>query len=70
MDLLDRYLQAVRFWLPAKQEHDIIAELFEDLHSQIQEKEDALGCPLNEDEQVTREQSPLRKVIRLATGRL
>ena len=52
MDLLDRYLQAVRFWLPAKQKHDIIAELSEDLHSQIQEKEDALGRSLNEDEQV------------------
>ena len=52
MDLLDRYLQAVRFWLPAKQKHDIIAELSEDLHSQIQEKVDALGRPLNEDEQV------------------
>jgi len=52
MDLLDRYLQAVRFWLPAKQKHDIIAELSEDLHTQIQEREDALGRSLNEDEQV------------------
>ena len=52
MDLLDRYLQAVRFWLPAKEKHDIIAELSEDLHSQIDEKEAALGRPLNEDEQV------------------
>jgi hypothetical protein len=52
MDLLDRYLQAVRFWLPAKQKHDIIAELSEDLHTEIQEKEDTLGRPLNEDEQV------------------
>lgn len=52
MDLLDRYLQAVRFWLPAKQKHDIVAELSEDLHSQMQEKEDALGRPLSEDEQV------------------
>lgn len=52
MDLLDRYLQAVRFWLPAKQKHDIIAELSEDLHSQIDENEAALGRPLNEDEQV------------------
>ncbi len=52
MDLLDRYLQAVRFWLPAKQRHDIIAELSEDLHSQIDEKQAALGRPLTEDEQV------------------
>jgi len=42
MDLLHRYLQAVGFWLPAKQKHDIIAELSGDLHSQIDEKEAAL----------------------------
>lgn len=27
MELLDRYLQAVKFWLPKKQQQDIIAEL-------------------------------------------
>lgn len=52
MELLDRYLQAVRFWLPKNQKHDIIAELSEDLHSQIDEKVAALGRPLNDDEQV------------------
>ena len=50
MELLDRYLQAVRFWLPKKQQQDIIAELSEDLHSQIDEKERELGHPLNEAE--------------------
>ena len=50
MDLLDRYLQAVRFWLPKSQQDDIIAELSEDLQSQIDEKEGELGRPLNEDE--------------------
>jgi hypothetical protein len=50
MDLLERYLQAVRFWLPKKQKEDIIAELSEDLHSQIDEKEHELGHPLTEDE--------------------
>ena len=50
MDLLDRYLQAVAFWLPKGQQQDIIAELSEDLHSQIQEKESALGRSLNEAE--------------------
>ena len=28
-DLLDRYLNAVKFWLPKPQQHDIIAELAE-----------------------------------------
>ena len=49
-DLVDRYLQAVRFWLPASQKQELIAELSEDLHSQIDEKEAASGRPLNEDE--------------------
>jgi len=52
MELLDRYLQAVRFWLPRKQQDDIIAELGDDLRSQIEEREASLGRPLNEDELV------------------
>jgi hypothetical protein len=52
MELLDRYLQAVRFWLPRKQQEDIIAELGDDLRSQIEERESALGRPLSEDELV------------------
>jgi hypothetical protein len=52
MELLDRYLQAVRFWLPRKQQEDIIAELGDDLRSQIEERESVLGRPLNEDELV------------------
>jgi hypothetical protein len=52
MELLERYLQAVRFWLPRKQQDDIIAELGDDLRSQIEERESALGRPLNEDELV------------------
>lgn len=52
MELLDRYLQAVRFWLPRKQQDDIIAELGDDLRSQIEDRESALGRPLNEDELV------------------
>src|SRR5258708_7998848 len=50
MELLDRYLQAVQFWLPKKQSRDIIAELSEDLRSQIEEKETELGRQLNEGE--------------------
>ena len=52
MELLDRYLQAVRFWLPKAQQNDIIAELGDDIRSQIEDKESALGRPVNEDELV------------------
>jgi hypothetical protein len=47
MELVERYLQAVRFWLPKKQQSDIIAELGEDLHTQVEERETELGRPLN-----------------------
>jgi hypothetical protein len=50
MELLDRYLQAVRFWLPKAQQDDIIAELRDDLNSQIEERESSLGHALTEDE--------------------
>jgi hypothetical protein len=48
MQLLERYLQAVKFWLPKDQKEDIIAELSEDIRSQIEEKEAELGRKLNE----------------------
>ena len=50
MELIDRYLQAVGFWLPRKQKEDILAELAEDLRSQVEEKEAELGRKLNEAE--------------------
>lgn len=49
-DIVDRYLQAVGFWLPKAQQQDIVAELSEDLHSQIEERETALGRAPNETE--------------------
>lgn len=49
MELIDRYLQAVRFWMPKGQE-DVIAELAEDLHSQVDAKEEEVGRALGEDE--------------------
>jgi hypothetical protein len=49
-ELLDRYLHAVRFWLPKAQQQDIVAELSEDLNSQIEEKQAELGRKLNETE--------------------
>jgi hypothetical protein len=50
MELLDRYLQAIEFWLPKRQRQDIIAELSEDLRSQIEEKETELGRKLEDAE--------------------
>jgi hypothetical protein len=48
MELIDRYLQAIRFWLPKKQRNDILAELSEDLRSQIEDKEAELGRKMND----------------------
>lgn len=62
-DLIDRYLNAVKLWLPRKQQKDILAELAEDLHSQIEDRESALGHPLEEAELVDllkRRGSPMR----------
>jgi hypothetical protein len=50
MELLDRYLNAVRQWLPSEQQEDIIAELGEDIRSQIEERESAIGHKLDEAE--------------------
>jgi hypothetical protein len=50
MELLDRYLHAVKFWLPKQQQDDIIAELSEDLQSQIEEREAELGRKPNDKE--------------------
>jgi hypothetical protein len=50
MDLLDRYLQAVRTYLPKGQQDDIIKELGENLRAQIEDRESELGRPLSEDE--------------------
>ena len=50
MEVLDRYLEAVRGWLPRDQRADIVAELAEDLRSEINDRERALGRPLADDE--------------------
>jgi hypothetical protein len=47
MQLLERYLRAIEFWLPEGQKQDILAEISEDLHSQIEERQSELGRPLN-----------------------
>ena len=51
MELIERYLQSVRFWLPkTKQQEGILTELGDDLRSQIEEKEAELKRPLDKQE--------------------
>jgi hypothetical protein len=50
MQMLERYLHAIEFWLPKKERRDILAEISEDLNSQIEDKQDALGRKLNDSE--------------------
>lgn len=51
MDLLDRYLQAVRLFLPRAEQDDIVRELAENIRSQMDDREEELGRPLTDDEQ-------------------
>jgi hypothetical protein len=51
MELIERYLQAVNLALPRKQRDDVIKELTDEILSQVEEKETALGRPLTVDEQ-------------------
>lgn len=50
MEMLDRYLRVVRFWLPKPEREDIAAELSETIRSQIEEKEAELGRKLSDAE--------------------
>src|SRR5258707_10336778 len=50
MQLLDRYLSSIRSCLPEAQRDDIINELSENLHSQIEDQETELGRPLTDAE--------------------
>src|SRR5271165_7025450 len=50
MELLDRYLEAVRRHLPWKRQDDIIAELRANLEAQAEEREASLGRPITEAE--------------------
>ncbi len=52
MQLIERYIEAVKFWLPRKQQDDIAAELHANLIAQAEDKEAELGRPLNEEEEV------------------
>ena len=50
MELLDRYLQAVKKHLPWQRQDDIIAELRANLEAQLEDKETELGRPLTKQE--------------------
>jgi hypothetical protein len=50
MELMDRYLHAVKGYLPEAQQNDIVAELKDGLLSQIEEREATLGRPLSDAE--------------------
>ncbi|HLY43406.1 MAG TPA: hypothetical protein VKR52_19495 [Terracidiphilus sp.] len=50
MELLDRYLQAVKKHLPLSRQNDIIAELRANLESQLEDKEAEAGRPLTDKE--------------------
>ncbi len=50
MEALDRYLEAVGGYLPRAQRADIVAELTEDLRSEIEERQAAAGRALSEGE--------------------
>jgi hypothetical protein len=52
MELLDSYLRAVKRYLPRAQRNDIVAELSVELRSQMESREDELGRPLSDSEQM------------------
>ena len=52
MELLERYLRAVKFFLPRREQDDILRELSENILSQMDDKAAEFGRPLNENEQV------------------
>lgn len=52
MQLIERYIQAVKFWLPRTQQDDIAAELHANILSQAEDKEAELGHPLQEEDEV------------------
>lgn len=62
MELVDRYLKSVGSYLPKEQKDDILRELSENIHSEIEDQERELGRPLTEAEQealVKRHGNPL-----------
>ena len=50
MELIDRYLKTLRSGLPEAQREDIVRELSENIYSEIEEKESAMGRALGPEE--------------------
>ncbi len=50
MELINRYIQAVGMLLPKQQKQDILAELEEDIRSQVDDQQATLGRPLTDAE--------------------
>src|SRR5271170_1588640 len=50
MEMIERYLEAVKFWLPKGQKSGIIDELSADIDAQVEEREAGLGRALTEPE--------------------
>ncbi len=50
MEMIERYLEAVKFWLPEGQKSDIVNELSADIAAQVEEREAGLGRALTEHE--------------------
>jgi hypothetical protein len=50
MEMIERYLEAVKFWLPKRQKDDIIDELSADIDAQVEEREANVGRKLSEAE--------------------
>lgn len=51
MELLDRYIRMLQFFLPRAQRDDIARELSEEIHAEALDKQAALRRPLTSDEQ-------------------
>ena len=52
MDLLERYLQAVRLFVPRRQHDDIVAEVSTNLVTRMEDLKKELGRPLSDEERV------------------
>ena len=50
MNLVERYIEAVKFWLPKQIRDDVAAELADDIRSEIEEAEREKGRKLTDDE--------------------
>jgi hypothetical protein len=50
MEIIERYIQAVGYWLPKNQRADILAELTEDIRSEVDARETEFGRRMNDDE--------------------